>query len=184
MLGRALLFLALLACAGAAQAGPSKIEAKAYGKVPTSGPIRVETLQQGALADWVAEHFKKDLAAKGYTIDDQAPLYLRFQTTIRKNTHEHGVLELDWGDGLGYDDRFELGPRYGAPLIVPAEEADWRVGDMVYVLHAEIAEAGQAPLWVGELHREGQFNDHLKIEVRITRQLVDTIGQTLMREQQ
>ena len=184
MLSRAAIFLALLAWTGVAQAGPSKIEAKAYGTVPKDGPIWVETQQRGALADWVAEHLKKDLTAKGYTIDESAPIYLRFQTTIRKNTHEHGVLELDWGDGLGFDDRFELGPRYGAPMIVEGEEANWRIGSMAYVLNATIAERGKPPLWVGELHREGRFDDRLKIEVTITRQLVDTIGQTLMREQE
>ena len=184
MLSRAALFLALLAWAGMAQAGPSKIEAKAYGTVPKGGPIYVETQQHGALADWVAEHLKKDLVAKGYTIDQSAPLYLRFQMTVRKDTHEHGVLELDWGDGLGYHDRFELGPRYGAPMVVEGKEADWRVGAMIYVLHAEIAEGGKPPLWVGEVHREGRFDDRLKIEVEITRELVDTIGQTLMREQE
>ena len=81
-------------------------------------------------------------------------------------------------------DRFELGPRYGAPMIVEGEEADWKVGEMRYLLHAEIAEPGKPPLWVGELHRDGTFNDRLKIDVIITRQLVDTIGQTLMREQE
>ena len=113
-----------------------------------------------------------------------APIYLRFQTTVRKDTHEQEALELDWGDGLGYHDRFELGPRYGAPMVVEGEEAEWRVGAMRYVLHAEIAEGGKAPLWVGEVHREGRFDDRLKIEVEITRELVDTIGKTLLSEQE
>ena len=183
MLKRAVLIAVLAVWAGAAQAGPSTIEAQAHGQVPKDGPIRVETLQNSALADWMAEHIKQALTAKGYTIDQNAPLYLRFQTTIRKNTHKHGVLELDWGDGLGYDDRFELGPRYGAPEVVEGEEADWRIGSMMYVLHAEVVEAGKPPLWVGELHREGAFEDRLKIDVKIARELVDTIGQTLMREE-
>ena len=183
MLKRLALTIVLLAWTCTAQAGASKIEAKAYGAVPKGGAIRVETLQSGALSDWIAEHLKKDLVAKGYRIDDGAALYLRFQTTIRKNSHKHGVLELDWGDGLGFNDRFELGPRYEVPTVVEGEEADWRVGDMIYVLHADIAQAGKAPLWVGEVHRQGRFDDRLRIEALITRQLVEAIGQTLLREQ-
>lgn len=185
MLSRAGLVLALVAWAAAAQAGPSTIQAEAYGKVPKSGPIRVESLQEDSpLTTWLVEQLAKALVAKGYKIDERAPLYLRFQTTIRKPSTEHGLLEFHWGGGEAKGDIFALGQPDELPKVIEGKPADLKGATVRFVLQATVSEAGQAPLWSGELHREGKFDDTLKIEAKIAGQLVDTIGQTLMREQE
>lgn len=180
---RRLALLGLLLWSTAAAAGASKIEAKAYGTVPASGPIYLESQQHDALATWISDHMTQALEAKGYKVDSNAKYSLRFESALSRNIHEESFTALDWGDGLGYRDRFELGPRYGAPMMVQGEEADWKVGSMLFILRAQIFEPGKPPVWSGEVHHLGRFDDRLKIDAQITRELVDVIGQTLLREQ-
>ena len=164
--------------------GGSWAQAKDYGPVPKSGPIYVEHAQNTALAAWVAEHMEKDLQAKGYHIDPKASLTLRFQTSLHAKTEKHGAFRLNWTDGLGSDERFELGPRYGQPLLEPTEEATWKVGEMVFSLRATVSEVGKAPLWEGEVRRSGRFRDRLAIDAKITKELVGLIGQSVLQAEE